>query len=116
MICPKCEKPMRWQEGLLKDGNRDGTVGRHYCSSCNIFMKMTESKGITRGKAMARNLIGVPTMGKQITSLSTANQIGILRARQHCSTCGKPNYPQTNKNSCKCKKCTCLYCTNYKEK
>lgn len=34
-----------------------------------------------------------------------------LRRKQHCSTCGKPDYPRTTyKKYCLCTDCDCGYC------
>ncbi len=111
--CPKCKKPMRWQEGLLTDsGSRDTTVGREYCSNCNLRGKPTESIAVSNGKRLAKNLRGVRAMDKRITQHSSATQIGILRALQHCATCGQPTYPTEGRKErqCHCKACGCPYC------
>lgn len=110
MKCPKCKATMKWQEGLLDDGTRDMTIGKHYCPACNIVGKTTESRAIKKGKRLAKGLIGVHCMDKKITRHSSTIQIGILRAMQHCATCGLPNYPQTEDNSCACVGCDCPYC------
>jgi hypothetical protein len=113
--CPECKNPMRWQEGLLVEGARDLTIGRYYCLACNLFCGGKESKAIIKGKRLANELVGEHALSKKITSHSTAEQIGILRARQHCATCGKPNYPQNKpEDYCRCKNCKCLYCRVYK--
>lgn len=113
-LCPECEKPMRWQEGLLNEGSRDGTVGRYYCPDCHLNMRQTESKAIRKGKALAHELEGVATMDKRITRLPGDVQIGVLRARQHCKKCGKPNYPRRRvRDYCRCETCNCLYCQTH---
>jgi len=115
MKCPECKKTMKWQEGLLdSSGSRDLTVGKHYCPHCNIFAAKTESRAIKKGRRMAQDLVGTHAMDKKITSEKGATQIGILRARQHCATCGYPWYPETEETKCKCTDCNCLYCKEYK--
>ena len=114
--CPECKRGMAWQEGLLGgSGDRDTTKGRYYCSRCRISMGSQESREIKKGRELAPELVGVHAMSKKVTSHSCATQIGILRARQHCTTCGKPSLPERSKaDYCHCKKCTCLYCAEYK--
>jgi late competence protein required for DNA uptake (superfamily II DNA/RNA helicase) len=112
MECPRCKKEMRWQEGLLTDaGSRDGTVGKYYCLKCRVFGKAKEGRATRAGRKMAHGMVGVHVMDKEITKQGYATQIGILRERMHCATCGsyagKP---------CKCTDCTCLYCREYKGK
>jgi len=85
--CPECKRPMSWTEGLLSDsGVKDIVVGRYSCLSCRLSEKPQESKGVSVGRVMAHDLVGVDAMDKQITRLPTAVQIGILRERQHCAT------------------------------
>jgi hypothetical protein len=100
---------MRWKEGLLDDsGSRDMTVGRHFCVPCNLTCKPTESRAIRKGKKLAESgvLKGAHALDKRVTSMSLGNQLGYLRARQHCATCGN-----NMGEPCTCKgKCNCLYC------
>lgn len=112
MKCPECKKPMKWQEGLLTgSGERDMTVGRYYCSSCNLWSTQTESRGLRKGKKLAHKLKGVHAMDKRITKHSLEVQLGILRAKQHCETCKLPTYPRTEwQDWCRCEDCNCLYC------
>ena len=111
MICPECKKEMTWQEGLLpfEGGSRDMTKGKYSCMHCLIFVNAKESRATVKGRALAHGLVGVSAMSKRITSQSCAEQIGLLRERQHCTTChndmGEP---------CTCTDCDCLYCREYK--
>jgi hypothetical protein len=110
MKCPDCNKTMQWQEGLLSDsGARNMEVGRHYCPDCYLFASPEESRALKKGRRMAHSLVGVHAMDKKITSNSVAVQIGILRERQHCTTCGN-----IVGEVCKCINCKCLYCQHYK--
>lgn len=108
--CPKCDSPMEWTEGLLRDGARDISMGRYSCPHCLLFEAPKESRATQKGRELAHDLIGVDCMSRAITGLSIATQIGILRERQHCTTCdnalGEP---------CTCKgKCDCLYCREHR--
>ncbi len=108
--CPVCKKPMGWVEGLLRDGSREPTTGRYGCVPCGVIDKMQDSRATRRGKRMAEDLVGVPCMDKRITSQSVGVQIGILRAQQHCATCGN-----NMGDPCTCKgKCNCVYCRERK--
>jgi len=81
--CPKCGAPMGWTEGLLRDGGRDVTKGRYSCMPCQLICKQADSRAVRRGKNLAKKYKGIPAMDERITRLSTAEQIGLLRARQH---------------------------------
>jgi hypothetical protein len=73
---------MKWQEGLLTDaGSRDMTVGRHYCTPCKVNAKMQESRGIKKGRRLAKAYEGINCLDKRILCLPSAVQIGILRER-----------------------------------
>jgi len=116
MKCPECKKPMKWKEGLLSEsGHRDMSIGRYYCPNCKLCKTPEESKGIRKGRTMAHSLVGVRVMDKQITKQRCAIQIGILRERQHCKTCGKPHYSSNKTIPCLCTDCDCLYCSTVKK-
>jgi hypothetical protein len=80
--CPHCGENMTWMEGLLSDqGGFDVTVGRYCCKPCRITAKSQPSRdiqvGIIAAKAKKR-----PFRWEDITHLSVAEQIGILRHQQ----------------------------------
>ena len=81
--CPQCKNKMGWQEGLLRDGWRDMTKGRYYCTPCRLVGPMKDSKLIIEGKRKSKIYDGISAMDKRITSLPGVVQIGILRERQH---------------------------------
>lgn len=84
MKCPECKKQMQWTEGLLNEaGNRDMTVGKHFCRGCRIYSKPVESKAVKRGRRLAKEFKDLPWNDKRMLSLPGAVQIGILRARQN---------------------------------
>lgn len=112
MKCPQCKSPMKWQEGLLSEGSRDMTVGRFYCD-CGVAMKQGESIAVQEGRKLTEELKDEPALGHEITKRPMATQIGILRGRQHCTTCGKPSYGKIT-IPCKCEDCYCFYCRERK--
>lgn len=73
---------MTWMEGLLSDsGGLDVTLGRYCCKTCWITFKSQPSRAIQAGiraaKAKKR-----PFRWEDITHLSVAEQIGVLRHQQ----------------------------------
>jgi len=120
MKCPDCKKEMKWIEGLLSDaGSRDMTYGRYACDDCRIYMNKQESRGLRIGKGLSlqNEFKDAQAMDKVITDLPGEQQIGFLRAIQHCATCERPNYPETEmEDFCFCKKCKCPYCERNPDK
>lgn len=109
--CPECGGRLTWKV-VREPFGKSGYNG--LCSKCNIVLRGRETPDLRKGRKMAETLSGIHVMDKKITRHNADVQLGILRARQHCSACGGPSYPQTEENSCKCTGCNCLYCRERK--
>ena len=119
--CPECNNEILWKSITSELG---APLYQGHCPNCNIVFRGRENPEIAKGKELAKNLIGVNCLDKRITKHSGNTQIGILRAMQHCATCGKPTYliagkwkpGEKEKNKCHCRNCNCVYCTERKRK
>jgi len=77
-ICPTCNHPMPWIEGLLTDsGQLNMLVGRYGC--CNVKMANKESIGLRQGRIMAAEYKNIPLIDPRIVALPFAVQLGIAR-------------------------------------
>lgn len=111
--CPECKGPLSWK---VVRGTYGNPLYNGLCSKCNIILRGRETPDVTKGRALAHELIGVNCMDKKITKLSGDVQLGILRERMHCSTCDKPTYPiQSKEDDCLCDGCDCLFCREKKD-
>ena len=106
--CPHCGGRIQWKTVIGKFGQ---PLYQGHCSPCAIVFRGREHPNLAKGKKLAENLIGVGCMDKKITKLNYIVQIGILRSKQHCKTCGNPSYPiRSEEDNCNCVNCVCVFC------
>lgn len=103
--CPECGGKIHWKTVYSELG---APIYNGHCPKCAIVFRNRECPEVTKGKNLAKELIGAGAMDKRITSQSCNTQIGILRAKQHCKTCGGLSW------ECKCENCNCISCMENK--
>ncbi len=103
--CPQCEGKIHWK---VVHSELGAPMYNGHCPKCAIVFRNRETPEVTKGRVLAKELIGVGAMDKRITSQSCDTQIGILREKQHCKTCGGLSW------ECKCKDCKCINCMENK--
>lgn len=106
--CPECKGLLSWKVVRMDWGKSEYNG---LCSKCNIVLKGRETPDLKKGRLMAEELIGVHVMDKRITKHNADVQLGILRTKMHCATCGRPHYgSKPPDDKCACTDCECLYC------
>lgn len=106
--CPECKGKLDWK--VIYGGLGNPTYSG-LCKKCNIVLKDRETPDLKKGRKIAENLRIKHTLDKRLTGFNADVQLGYFRTIQHCGTCGLPDYAG---KYCKCKKCKCIYCREYK--
>ena len=77
--CPTCHQPLTWLEGLIHNQIYNSLYGRWICRTCKTFYKSEDSRALKKGRKMAKLYDKNNFKWQDISHLSLAEQLGILR-------------------------------------